>query len=657
MKFLKVSLIIIISASAFTSYGIEYRPKKLWYELKMVGREAPIKKWEVGKSLGGGEDITFTRCPGWFYVSPSGAIFIFDRERGGHGSKWKPRIIVIEDSLFTSFTEKGYPFGDIPKRIFSSGVRSGYIRKFDLQGNLIKEFHKDTLLIEYFSYIENGNICYRSKNSNALKFFSSDGEFLHSVNAERVDPKGRLYKGFKEIVTEEGKTKKMISLEETYQQAFLISAILPEFLFDKYGNKYKFIIVSQIKDEKIRERILEGEEVKGEYGMVSYDINGNELGKISFKKKVSLNPWRTIYAYVFVDFYGNIYVSECTDKYRISKYAKIHLLPGITSSLKTLINDLRIDDKGETYYKKDGNWNDPPPSLPSKGGYELKEYSYEPKKINEIGFKVIENGEVSSKERLFIRGYENPIKELKYLGTDESGANWVYVEIAKVRDGKAIKGRTDWVIYRESKSKEGKVSLNDYIGSRYLELVPGESIPGVMSKDKIELLTIRVGYDGFLYFYKKEEKKWFKMGGWVPHSIEETQLKEIAPQKQGVEVKQYTIYEDIDPIELERGIEIKKGNESVRKFKYYYQDTLYTVQNLGLDDKNNIYVYVNWFDWLTKDKMKEVVKFNTKGEFQNRINLTANETPVLGLDGYIYTYENGGKAIVRKYEGKTLPEE
>ena len=75
-----------------------------------------------------------------------------------------------------------------------------------------------------------------------------------------------------------------------------------------------------------------------------------------------------------------------------------------------------------------------------------------------------------------------------------------------------------------------------------------------------------------------------------------------------------------------------------------------------MDDKNNIYVYVHWFDWLTKDKMKEVVKFNTKGEFQNRIRIENAETPVLGQDGFVYTYEKGEKGIIRKYEPVTLPE-
>ena len=48
----------------------------------------------------------------------------------------------------------------------------------------------------------------------------------------------------------------------------------------EYGNKYKYAIIDTIEiSEKGKEK-----EIKGEYGMVVYDINGNEVGKVSFEK-------------------------------------------------------------------------------------------------------------------------------------------------------------------------------------------------------------------------------------------------------------------------------------------------------------------------------------------------------------------------------------
>ncbi len=654
----------------FNSYAIEYNSKEVLYELKMVeGYNAPIKDWEVGIARESGDTPGPPfHCPRYFYPSSTGAIYLYDIIRGGIGSSQKPRILIIEDSFFHSFEQWGRPIGDIPGRVF---VVHSKVKVFTRVGELIEEFSLDGGKINYYASVENGNLAIRQKNSNELHFIDSELNHLYSVTAKMVDPGLRLYNDYNEIISRNGKTLKKIKLDKEYKKAYLMGDALPEaYMFDKYGDKYRCIIVDTIDSrDTIYNKKGEIKNIenlkKAEYGFVVYDINGNELGKISFERVASINSFQNMYAYANIDFYGNIYVSECTDKYRISKYAKIHLLPEVDSSLNTQISDLRIDKEGKKYYKTNSNWNNPPPSLPQKGGYVISEYYHEPRKINEIGFKIIEDGKVRSKERLFLRGYENPIKELKYLGTDESGASWIYVEKTRVRNGKVIKGKTDWEIYRESKNKKGQISLDDFINSRYFEHVPGSgdfegvperSIPGVMNKDKVELLTIRVGYDGFLYFYKRKEKKWFKIEEGRPHSPEETELGEVAPKKKGIEVKQYTIYDEIDPVEMERGIEIKKNNQSIRKFKYYYQDTLYTVRNLGLDDKNNIYVYVNWFDWLTKDKMKEVVKFNTKGEFQNRIRIENAETPVLGQDGFVYTYEKGEKGIVRKYEPKTLPQ-
>jgi len=335
-----------------------------------------------------------------------------------------------------------------------------------------------------------------------------------------------------------------------------------------------------------------------------------------------------LYKQIKIDPYGNIYIQGLKpSEYFIFKYPKIHYKPVVVSKM-------------------------PAKRIPGNA-YNVAEYTSAPQgKIKESGFKLLKDGKEIYKLET------SGLSTVKYLGKDKLGQYWVYYESPRKKkvDKKYIVdgNNKDWFIMKKERGRFFKKGIwYTVLCSINLRML-SKSIPGIINENMIDFDKVKVGSDGNLYY--KDKGKWYRQENIQQMDFTATDVQSFAGIEKDIKVEPYTNYEDVAPIELERGIEIKKGNESIRKFKYYSQDTLYTVKNLGLDDKNNIYVYVNWFDWLTKDKMKEVVKFNTKGEFQNRINLTKEETPVLGLDGFVYTHENeGAEGIVRKYEGKTLP--
>ncbi len=98
-----------------------------------------------------------------------------------------------------------------------------------------------------------------------------------------------------------------------------------------------------------------------------------------------------------------------------------------------------------------------------------------------------------------------------------------------------------------------------------------------------------------------------------------------------------------------------KGKKTIRRFKYYYLDTLYTIKNLGVDKSNNIWIYVKFYDHVEERLFSEILKFDSTGGFKNRIMLTIKEKPVLGHDGYIYSYENtDNNTIIRRYEPDSI---
>ncbi len=371
---------------------------------------------------------------------------------------------------------------------------------------------------------------------------------------------------------------------------------------------------------------------------------GNNLGKITSPLttikttiKEGYGPadvedeFTALYKQIEVDPYGNIYIQGLEPgEYFILKYPKIYYKPVAVSKI--------------------------PAKKTPKGIYNVSEYSIiPPRKVKKSGFKLFKENKEISYRKIYEKG---SIQEIKYLGKDNLGQYWVYYEVSRTKkvgnEYFEIKNNNrDWMIIKKEKDRFfRKAPWMPVVSSEYVR-VKNKTVPGIITTDKVNLDKVKISTDGDLCY--KSGENWYKQKYIQGMEFEKSDVKDFIKPDENITVKSYAEYEEIDPLELERGIEIKKVNESIRKFKYYYQDTLYTVQNLGSDDKNNIYVYVNWFDWLTKDKMKEVVKFNTKGEFQNRISLTAGETPVLGVDGFIYTSENGEKAVVRKYEPKTLP--
>jgi len=492
-------------------------------------------------------------------------------------------------------------------------------------------------------------------NQKVIKF-DSKGKFIseYSIDSIKVTP-NESFNIFKTYKVNRKPDEGIWSIEDTLDKSVISFKSEKQFSYlkqigmDLYMNTYLRDFKSETKkitptNKEKEDWIIEKrkEIYKSRDIIKTIDRWGNNLGMI-------IGPLTTIttiiiepasgrvrpeqefdeyYKQIETDPYGNIYIQGLKpSEYFILKYSKIHYIPVLVAKMSA---------------KKT------PGSV-----YNVAEYTSAPQgKIKESGFKLLKDGKEIYKLET------SGLSTVKYLGKDKLGQYWVYYESPRKKkvDKKYIVdgNNKDWFIMKKERGRFFKKGIwYTVLCSINLRML-SKSIPGIINENMIDFDKVKVGSDGNLYY--KDKGKWYRQENIQQMDFTATDVQSFAGIEKDIKVEPYTNYEDVAPIELERGIEIKKGNESIRKFKYYSQDTLYTVKNLGLDDKNNIYVYVNWFDWLTKDKMKEVVKFNTKGEFQNRINLTKEETPVLGLDGFVYTHENeGAEGIVRKYEGKTLP--
>ncbi len=532
------------------------------------------------------------------------------------------------------FKFRGIPVYVTADRNSNLYLRLGYERKKDMKehpmifkfspvGKLIKSFfdnpalHSEDwlilnskgqlLLLEYtYVYIFDTTGTLIKKNKKTTKYPAANGEYFFDLTERGI-----------EIFNSKGVMVKIVRPEGNYA--------LPR-LIDENNNMYG---VYNKKSETGNLKIVTVHDHNGNL-IAEFNITGP--GNRLIKEDGTLGDTITVYyKKLKLDPYGNIYFrGDSKDKAYFLKFAKPHCVPVELSKMpgKKILKDV----------------------------YNVSEYTYVPEaKIKETGFRLFKDGEEISKYKT---KKNVPLSNIKYLGKDNLRQHWVYYEIPRTKkEGKKyiIDGdKKDWIIMKREKS----ISSKEYYWRLVLasEHVKASKITinDIITEDKIDFDKVRISTNGDLCY--KSTESWYKQKYIGNMFFVKTDVKDFIKPDENITAKAYTEYDEIDPVEMERGIEIKKGNESIRKLKYYYQDTLYTVENLGLDDKNNIYVYVNWFDWLTKDKMKEVVKFNTKGEFQNRISLTVNETPVLGQDGFVYTYEQGEKGIIRKYEPVTLPE-
>lgn len=106
------------------------------------------------------------------------------------------------------------------------------------------------------------------------------------------------------------------------------------------------------------------------------------------------------------------------------------------------------------------------------------------------------------------------------------------------------------------------------------------------------------------------------------------------------------------------GIDIKFKGKSVRQFKYGEKDTILTAKVLDIDEMGFIWLKVVYRDGLDGSVKGEILKFNAKGDYQNRIYLdqsTSFEDPrqdtVVMNEETVYQV-NGNKLI--KYEKEKI---
>lgn len=569
---------------------------------------------------------------------------------------------------FLSADKEGNLYAFIGYEKIQEEIEHKVLFEFNPEGNLKNNFFdnpsvhhidwlisnsKGQLLLSEYTYIyffdNNGTLI--KKNKKITKYPASNGEYFFDYNLDDnretrdiaiYDTSGTMIKhylaegqrGFGGYIDEANNTY-TVDKGEINGNMYLFCNI-----YDHNGN-----IIAEFDITGPGNRIIKEDGTFGDTVSI-------------YEKKLKLDP------------YGNIFFrADSKDKAFFLKFAKTHYIPDTVLNLKYNIKDIRIDKTGNISYRTNDKWSSFPASLPSTGDFEVKEYfkDYKPeKKIINLGFKLMEDDSVISQHSALsdaLRKSSKPINEVEYLGTDKKGHHWVYFERARVKKVnkkyKVMEGKWNWQIIKSRIPSdyiykfvkwEGDICSKDAKAFK-------RDVQGVMDQSNLNLDKARISADGY-FCYKDEKGDWYKFVEEGGNHFEKARIKDFAKKEKNMKAVPFIEYkhEKVDSTEIERGIEISKDGKDIRRFRYYRQDTLYTGQNLGLDDKNNIYVYVNWFDWLTKDKMKEVLNFNTDGEFQNRISLTAGETPVLGLDGYIYTHENTeGEGIIRKYEPKTLP--
>ncbi len=554
-----------------------------------------------------------------------------------HKFSSKGNLVYTEDLLVPASGEQASPVLMVADKAGNFYVFLGYnnakedtkhdiIFKFNSKGEPVRSFFDINKLekpqgIYDIWFDKAGRVIFY--NYDYVFFYDTAGTFIKKHKKITKDPAANgeyffdLTERGIEIFDSKGAMVKIVRPERIYA--------LPRFI-DENNNMYG---VYNKKSETGNLKIVTVHDHNGN-SIAEFDITGPENRII--KKDGTLGDSVSVHAEKLkLDPYGNIFFrADSKDKAFFLKFAKTHYIPATVSQM--------------------------PAKKTPQGVYNVSEYTYVPSgKIKESGFIVLKGGKEISK---YETNKDLPLTTVKYLGKDNSGRQWFYYEMPRTKkEGKKYTindNKRDWTIISKQRKRFSRENYwRPAFSSRY-KSIKNNPIPGIITEDNIDFEKVKISTDGDLCY--KSGENWYKQKYIQDMQFEKTSAKDFIKPDKNITVKSFAEYEDIDPVECERGIEIKKENQSIRKFKYYYQDTLYTVQNLGLDDKNNIYIYVNWFDWLTKDKMKEVVKFNTKGEFQNRIRIENAETPVLGQDGSVYTYEKGEKGIVRKYGPKTLPE-
>ncbi|MCD6572417.1 MAG: hypothetical protein J7K62_04020, partial [Thermoplasmata archaeon] len=590
----KVIILFILLSLVF--YCVEYSEKEEFYMFEIKEFFYPdssdrMVKWKVGILLTGAdyEDGSKTEVmfiPD-FYVNKEGVLFLNDRAMF--------RIDVVQDSNFNIIClhERSLGvFGEDKGMVYI--LMSGRIEQYNPMRKSKSVFVRDTFFgnvgeIRGYGITENGSLWIG--NGERIKVFNTSGAMMTVQKGMWMDYSGRVHEKVENnriiVISEDGMRKKMVTLEgiDRYEREELIK----ENNADRWGNQYIWCIVSFEKRDlwkaeeqfnkevdkvydlwhsgkitykgrdsiigvlyrKYRERII--------YGFFTYDINGNKLGRIDTGNDVGCT-----YSELFIDYNGNAYVGVMKEnKFTIYKYSRIHYLPHVIDTLKLNIEKLRVDGESNVYYKSKGKWNLPPPEPVSTGGFRVKGYSYvPPKKIKETGFRIYKGDSLMGRWKSY---YKKPLKEVKYLGEDSLRRYWVYVGM----DGY-------WEVMRYGWDRVWKKYIWCWVLSSH-RIKKG--IPGIMGKDRIDIKRFRVGWDGHLYY--RDKGRWYKQEDIQREEFKESEVKRLALIESKIHVKPYIEYEPVDSAEFERGIKITRNGKLIRKFKYCYWDTLYTIKNLG----------------------------------------------------------------------------
>ena len=438
-----------------------------------------------------------------------------------------------------------------------------------------------------------------------------------------------------------------LKLNSSEKSAYRVKVINNKFKF--YLNDIKTIIVSQVF---ISDRVP-----KPWRRFFAFFTNSNYMGAdqmivsklIKRIKEIILDMLFMMVFYLITDIFISfpVYCNSVVPQKDTLNYFSYAALGRDICKLKMHIEDLRIGENGDIYVKQDSNeWiniskNNKKrkveiPSLPGSR-FKLKINTIG-RKIRIFGYKIIKDAHVVDDWKGACCVDEFVFKKwfnVSLLEKDRFDRYWVKVTLPKIRNGKVINGQKDWLI-----------------------ICDGKMVISSMKKswERINVDSIKIGIGGEIYYRK--DNNWYKKINIHKKEIQVSYIdtnKLIDKDNIQIEIVPYLFYDSYN----DEGKEILLIGRKKRLLlaKYNIKDQIINSQILGEDKQGRIYIYIKRLDNNTKRKLSRVIVYFPEKNHKDFIVIKNNEIPVLGLDGFLYTFSSQDSFSYIKGTKYSSPEE